>query len=73
METDFQTILNQLLTIKTDCEKLGMNNDQIAKLKLIEHTGIFKNPTLANINFKLADDNQGNKYLLLKKETKAKR
>lgn len=65
---DFQTLMNQLLLIKTQAEnELGMNSDEIKKLKIVQQ-GFMNSLIMPNITFELAKDTDGNKYILFKQK-----
>lgn len=63
---NLQKLLNDLLTIKSHAESLGMKSQEIAELRIGEVSGVFKGLNYPNLEFELAEDASGKKFILHK-------
>lgn len=63
---NFQKLMNDLLTIKTHAESIGMNSKSISELKFVEKVGLFGELRFPELEFELAEDAEGNKRILFK-------
>lgn len=63
---NFQRLLNDLLTIKSHAESIGMSSKEIAELKIVEKAGLFGELRIPDLEFMLAENANNEKCILFK-------
>lgn len=64
---DLQKLMNDLLTLKTHAESVGMSSKEIAKMPIVEEVGYFNELFFPEIEFELGEDKHGKRVILMKK------